>query len=613
MALKSFIEQLRIRNIRKTLTIYMSAALTAIGVVKLFTEVYGLPTQIFVVAVTMLTAGVASAFLYAWQKGGQTTPKSRRAGFLFHCCFLTIGIVLSYRVATTPGPIQIPKGSSSIVAVLPFSNLSNSEEDEYFSDGMTEDILTQLSKISGLRVISRTSVMQYKNTTKPLREIGQELGAGSILEGSVRRAGNRVRIVSQLIDAQSDEHIWAETYDREMKDVFDIQGEVARAIAAALKSALSPNENALLDKKPTENFEAYTLYLKGRQHYYLYTDADNDSAIVYFRRALEMDRGYALAYAGLGDAFGQRVEKHGYDPAWLDSALAMCDRALALDSELAEPYKGRGVVYFVRGQLRQAMAEYRSAVEINPNYAPAVANLGSIYWWTGQYDKALPWLLKNVQLSPRASAYQALALLYHGLEEDSLAEIWFRSALQLQPNFTRAGASLIRTFLTLQQPDRAEVLANQLLQQYPSDRFVLAARGDVALYEDSLEAAYDYYERADGTDMEQAFVLRKTGKTEKADSILLGIMETDLSQIKGGSEEFTPFHELARIEALRGNKGEALVWMEKAVAAGWLYYRHSLADPFLENIRDDPAFILLMAETAERVRSMRESAKESRN
>jgi protein kinase/serine/threonine-protein kinase len=607
-AFSRFLEQLKTRNVRKTLAIYVSIALTTIGVIRVFMEVYGLPSAVFRFAVTLLTVGIMNAFIYAWQRGGTPGTRSRPTAILLHGAFALIGFLLAFNAVKAPSPGRLASGSASVVAVLPFTNLGGDDQ-EYFSDGMTEDILTQLSKISGLRVISRTSVMQYKNTTKPIREIGRELGAGSILEGSVRRIDNRVRIVGQLIDAETDGHLWAETYDRELKDVFALQGEVARAIAAALKSTLTPNEQALMEKKPTENINAYTLYLKGRQHYYLYTDAGNDSAIAYFRRALTLDPRYALAYAGLGDAFGQRVEKHGYDPAWLDSALAMCTTALSIDDDLAEPYKGRGVVYFVRGQLRQAMAEYARAAEINPNYAPAVGNLGSIYWWTGQYDLALPWLRRNVQLNPRASAYQALGLLYHGLREDSLAELWFRNAMALQPNYTRAGAQLIRVYATIGKLEQARSLSAAMIQQFPNDRVILGAVGDLELLENNPDSALAHYEKG-GQDMERAYILWKRGRREEADSLTKGIVEYDNAQIEAGSEEFTPALELARIAAFTEKTGEALAWMEKAVDAGWLYYRLSMVDPLLENIRDEPQFIRIMNGASRRVDEMRSKAKE---
>ena len=214
---------------------------------------------------------------------------------------LVVAAVLLWR--TRGGKTVAPSASApdrKSVAVLPFQNLSPDPENAFFADGMTEDILTQLAKIRDLKVISRSSVMRYKGTQKPIQTIAAELGVATVLEGSVRRAGNRVRIVGQLIDARTDEHLWAETYDRELKDVFAIQSEVAQRIAAALKATLSPAEKKRIEQSPTQNLAAYDLYLKGRELYNRYRKADNEAAIELFQKALELDPAFALGYAGTG-------------------------------------------------------------------------------------------------------------------------------------------------------------------------------------------------------------------------------------------------------------------------------------------------------------------------
>ena len=239
------------------------------------------------------------------------------------------------------------------IAVLPFENMNHDEESEYFSDGITEDIITALSKIGDLRVISRSSSMKYKGSEKNIRDIGNELSVATILEGSIRRSGKRVRITSQLIDARTDEHLWAETYDRDLADIFEVQSDVARHIAEALQATLTSAEEAQIDKRPTQNLSAYDYYLKGREYYRNYRERDNENAIELFHRALELDPDYALAYAGLGDAYAQRQWRFGYPPEWLDSSVAMSNRALALDEDLAEAHKALGLAYEYKGWLRR--------------------------------------------------------------------------------------------------------------------------------------------------------------------------------------------------------------------------------------------------------------------
>lgn len=338
------------------------------------------------------------------------------------------------------------------VAVLPFTNMSGNKEDEFFSDGITEDIIAQLSNVAELKVISRTSVMQFKNTTKSLRDVGKELNVATVLEGSVRRADHQVRIVAQLIDAVNDEHLWAQTYDKELKQVFAIQSDVAQQIASALKAKLTPREKEQLSKKPTENLDAYAYYLKGREYYYRYTKRDNENAIDLFKKALTLDPNYALAYAGLGDAYQQRVEKSGFSGNWTDSSIAVSKKALSINPNLAEGYKALGIAYGGKGWFKRSLEAYRKAIEINPNYHPAVGNIGYTYMELGRLDEALQWEKKALALGPTIPyGYAGVASAYLYLCDDAHAEEWYNKALALQPDLTEA-----RFFLGLMHCMRRE-------------------------------------------------------------------------------------------------------------------------------------------------------------
>src|SRR5687768_6488374 len=225
-----------------------------------------------------------------------------------------------------------PAPHKQSVAVLPFTNMSASAENEFFSDGVTEEILALLARIEGLKVISRTSIMRYKGTDKPMRQIGEELGVASILEGSVRQAGQRVRITAQLIDAASDEHLWAERYDRDLEDIFAIQTDVAERIVEALEVRLKPREKARLAERPTENLEAYQAYLKGRYFLSRRTTTSLRQAIEWFRKAVEADPSFAQGWAGLADAYAL-LPSYSVTPtpdAYAE-ARAAAGRALALD------------------------------------------------------------------------------------------------------------------------------------------------------------------------------------------------------------------------------------------------------------------------------------------
>ena len=601
------------------MTIYVSAALTAIGIVRLFMEVYDIPAAIFAVTVTVLTVGTANAFLRAWQKGGRTTSRGRVIGLALHAVFILLAIVLSYRVVTTMRPVPARIGSGSVIAVLPFSNMSANADDEYFSDGITEDILTQLSKIADLRVISRTSVMQYKGTTKTIREIADELGAGSILEGSVRRAGNRLRIVSQLIDAATDAHLWSETYDRELTDVFAIQSDVAQQIARALSATLSADEKRLIDQKPTENLDAYAFYLRGRDLYYRYAREENEQAIVMFRKAIETDPEYALAYAGLADAYGQRVQRFQYAADWADSALALSRKAIALNSEIAEPYKSLGLAFAQKFQYREAIKQYEKAIRINPSYSTAVSNLGLTYLWLGYPEKALPLIRKAIILSPeRFTNYSHLGTVYEALGVDSLAEFYLGKAIEINPDLlfpqvVRADKMVYRGDL-----DGARSLMDSLLGKYPDDLGLLVTIGEVEVIAGNFDKAEEYFRRSfefiplrEGPTTQLGYVLTMKREKKEADALLTISLEEGMARIREGSENYDTPLDLTRVYSIRGDTTQALHWLRRAIDGGWILASDIEFEPFFGTLRKTRQFwqILdaLKARVAEKRRLLEEA------
>src|SRR5262245_44638711 len=364
------------------------------------------------------------------------------------------------------------------IAVLPFQNLSPEAENAYFADGMTEDILTQLAKIRDLKVISHASVMRYKGTKKAIPAIASELGVSTVLEGSVRRAGGRVRITGQLIDAKSDEHLWAETYDRDLKDVFAIQSEVAQQIAAALRAALSPAEKKRIEQSPTRNLAAYDLYLKGRELYNHYVKADNEEAIGLFQKALELEPGFALAYAGLADAYAQGAQRFGMPQSMLATSLEMSRKAIALDPELAEGHKALGLTYFVMGAYRDSLVESRRAVEINPNHQPAITNIGFAFWASGKPDEALPWLRRAVEMDPAGIvALAGLSGCYYTLGEAAEAERGLKRSQMLQPRANQAHLYLTLVYFGERRDEDALREIRSALAMSPDDARVLYLMG----------------------------------------------------------------------------------------------------------------------------------------
>jgi len=258
-------------------------------------------------------------------------------------------------------------------AVLPFKNISSDKEQEYFCDGMTEQIITNLSNLPDLKVIARTSVMQFKNSERPIREIGKQLGVANVLEGSVRKSGDRIRVTAQLIKADDDFHLWAKDYDRQLKDIFAVQDDVSKAIVAALRLNLTNEQSVAIVKRYTENTEAYQLYLKARFRWNKRTEKGLWKSVEYFQQAIEKDPSYALAYAGLSQAYAVLGNNVFIPPdEAFPKARAAALKALELDDELAEGHTALGMVLRNSDMDWQgAEREYRRAIQLNPNSADA--------------------------------------------------------------------------------------------------------------------------------------------------------------------------------------------------------------------------------------------------
>jgi serine/threonine protein kinase/Flp pilus assembly protein TadD len=341
--------------------------------------------------------------------------------------------------AANPSP---PKS----IAVLPFTNLSADPENEYFSDGITEDLVTQLAKIRDLEVVSRTSAMRYKHTDKPLREIGRELGAANLMEGSVRRAGTRVRVSAQLIDATTDRHLWAETYDREMTDVFAIQADIAQRIAAALQAEFSPREKARLEKKPTEDLEAYNLYLLGRFHWNKVTEKDLKQSLDYFKQAIAKDSSFALAYTGLAASYYTLAAGYGHLRPKEASGLARDAilKALALDDELGEAHMALGILRsWFDWDWDGAEREFKRAIELNPSLARAHDGYAIMLSAQGRHDEAIAEIRRAQELDPATpviAADMGWDLSYARRYDEAIEA--FHRTIALEPRFPTSYAGL---------------------------------------------------------------------------------------------------------------------------------------------------------------------------
>jgi TolB-like protein/Tfp pilus assembly protein PilF len=428
-----------------------------------------------------------------------------------------------------------PAGREKSIAVLPFANRSVKEEDAFFVDGMHDDILTHLAKIRSLKVISRTSVMEYRDTEKNMKTIGRELGAASILEGGVQRSGDHVRINMQLIDAETDDHLWAEIFDRQLtaENLFSIQTEIATAIAEALRAALSPEERDRLAAVPTENLEAYEAYLIGRQRLADRTTGAFVKAVEYFERAIRLDPAFALAYVGLAEAYVLQVFYSGLPPEeTLEKGRVAAEQALKLDDQLGEAYNALAAIKEDMDDFKGAEAAYKRALELNPNH------VGTYHWYgymlrdggrpeealalhrraieldplsgiimtnmvgdllaLGRYDEAMEWTEKGVDVVPNyPGGWETLGSVQWsvlGRLDDAL--VAYSEALARDPNNAVFLANVGLVYLDIGDPIRAEHWIHRAIQIGPENFISNIAMTLLKLYRGDEAGALEYARRA---------------------------------------------------------------------------------------------------------------------
>jgi len=454
---------------------------------------------------------------------------------------------------------SIAADSRRFVAVLPFENMSADPENEYFSDGVHEEIIAQLSKIRGLKVISRSSVMRYKKSQQPAREIGNALGVSHLLAGSVRRAGHRVRISAQLTDSDTDETVWAETYDRQMDDIFAIQSEVAEQIAARMETRVTTGERSRLNKKPTDDVEAYNLYLLGRHHYNKVTPADFTKAVDYYRAAIARDPKFGRAYAALADAqFYAGAGYWGVRPHdTYPEAYAAAKRALELDPSLAEAY---GSVGMFRGwydyDWNGCEAALARAVELNPSGAMLHVLFAMQLAAEGRFDEALAMRDMACRLDPAAMVVRGNAswILYLTRRMDqALAD--GRSLRHLDPSSAYGAFSHGLICAQAGQPDEAIAAFR--------DGVILSGRGSLYL-------------------VMLAYALAVGKRPDEARAVL--------AEVEGRTTEFIWPMGLAFAYAHLGETDTALDHLERAYEerVGWMNLIGR--EPALDILRGHPRF-----------------------
>ena len=546
---------------------------------------------------------VAEVSMAGDRKPQSVRLSSRRTGLAwFVTALILIGLAASAWVVrnraepdvTVPDAVT-PSLDIRRVAVLPFQNFSAREEDEYLADGITEDIISALARVSDLGVIARTTVMHYKDSGRRVRDIAQELRVGTILEGSIQRFDDHLRITVQMIDAASEEHYWARSRDVGMSELAELQTEVATSVAKALEATISGAAAEALRRETTDDPEAYDAYLKGRAAYRRWTAQHNETALAFYRLAVEKDPEFALAIAGIANSLALRAVEFGRGPEHIDSAREQAERALQLSPGLPEALKALGIVSVYAGRYQQALDDYRKALAVQPNYDEAIFNMAEIFQLQGRWDESVRYQLMD-SLRPQGLERLSIYLRNLGLYEQTEAlvkQVEKDIPLSFFSDQNRSLHALLNG-----KPESARQLARHMQQSFPefSNGWVREAEIDILSgrpeqARDLLHTAVSMagpYQNYAWLRLAQLHLL--AGEGDEARRLIDPVEEFSLDAINSGHEGWFHRWNLAFIFALKGDAEAALSWFERAVDSGRRRWEWDEQEPAFEPLRGKPRF-----------------------
>jgi TolB-like protein/Flp pilus assembly protein TadD len=595
-----FFDELKRRKVYRVAVAYVIAAGGIIQLASAVFPAWELPNWALRLTIVLLLVGFPLALILAWAfdvtpQGIQATP-DHGLEFAHRHRRRNISLLVGSGVLASAlaGFFLLPRADAKMeksVAVLPFENFSDKPENAYFADGIQDDILTNLSKIGDLKVISRTSVMAYRGKQKSVREIGKELGVGAILEGSVRREANRVRVNVQLINAQNDEHIWAEDYDRDLTDVFAIQTDLAQKIAHELQAQLSPSEKAGMIRKPTENGEAYLAFVQAHdlQSAAVEDRAKANQAVQLYQRAIQLDPNFALAIANLSITHSWIF--HTFDPKDVQRVLAAkyAERAIQLAPEMPEAHVARGfVLYYGELDYKGALQEFAIAQRGLPNDSQVYLVIGAIQRRQGEWEQSTTNLEKAASLNPNDTwPLQNLFFNYQMERKFEAANRVVDRALAINPrsfNFWGFKATLAfaeRGDLTVAEKslDRLdqEIARGKVKDLDPQKRAELAlAKGNLFLCRGEAQKAVETLRQvppevfaAKPSGFIEAFLLegsayQKLGQTMEAQSALMRAKDVAEAEVREAPNEASRHSHLARVLARLGEKEAAIMEAKRA-------------------------------------------------
>jgi TolB-like protein/class 3 adenylate cyclase/Tfp pilus assembly protein PilF len=565
---------------------------------------------------------------------GKATLLPRKARNLVLILLGILIVASGYLAYNYLGGNQAVELEEKSIAVLPFANISNDPEQDYFSDGITEDILNHLSKVSDLKVKSRTSTQQYKNTDKSIPEIGREMEVATILEGSVRKADNKVRIVAQLIDVRNDVHIWTETYDREITEIFSIQSEIAIEIANALKARLSQSERRHIRQKSSTDITAYDYALRARRIWRNWNDEkDLENALQLVEQAIQLDPGFAAGHVMIGEILYYGMRNYGIPTdIWINQALSMAEWAIQIDSVYAEAYLLRGnILNDQLGRPEEAQRDFRKAYQVDPGNPEVLNSLGTNFIEQGDYKKGAELIIKALEVGfsrKDPEYFLNWGMLYRKIKEYNRAESLFLQSKNLAPDWINPYISLGRLYLEWEKYDQAINYFDQALEIVPMDQDVIDALGWSHYLAGDLEESGNYWSMYQ--DLEEQFkdisqyvpyrhrlgyIYWLKGEEEQAMALFEEQMQLDLEQQQGlrgfgAWSKGSYYYDLAAVNSFLGNKEMALAWLDSISSKGYFSDWLLLNDPLIDNIRKERAFQRLINSREEKNEKMIKAFKE---
>ena len=581
MKIDNFFSELKRRNVYKVAVAYAVVAWLLIQAASILFPTFEAPPWVMKIFVAVILLGFPAALVLSW--AFEITPEgiklesevapnesmTRKTGRKIVAITAVLAVmaaglfVFQYvrSKSSTSFSAETPIMTNKSIAVLPFDNLSRDPDNAYFCEGVQDEILTRLAKVADLKVISRTSTQHFKSTPENLPQIARQLGVMNILEGSVQKANDQVRVNVQLINALTDAHLWADTYDRKLTDIFAVESEIAKTIAETLQARLSGAEKSSIAKTPTVNPEAYELYLRGKFFAEKRTGADLRKSIEYYDQAIAKDPGYPLAYVGLADshllltAYGAISTKEAASPA-----RAALKKALALDDSLAQAHASSGLLANLELDLNRAITELERAIQLNPNYATAHHWIALPLMAIGQSDRAIVEGKRAIELDPLSLICNAdLAWVYFNARRYDETEAQARKTLEMDPRFYVAHYYL-----------------GEALQ------FKGKLTDATAEYQKSFESNNDPFSLAM---LGQACA--RQGKTDEARKVLARLREQAKSQY------ISPYAFAVVLTAL-GDKAHAIDELEHGYDDTGFYISLIKVDPLFDPLRGDPRFEALV-------------------